>query len=445
MRGFRSTLILLAVLLGLLGYIYFYELKRPAAGEEPPKQKVFALEADAVEEVEVKSSGGDRTLVRKSGGAWAIAEPQQAKADETELNGIVTNLASLEIQRVVDEAPADIAQYGLAAPKTEVAFRKAGQKDQSRLLIGDKTATGGELYAKLPSEKRVFLIAGFLETTFNRGTFDLRDKTLMKFERDKVDALELASAGATIAFAKKGEHWAVTSPVQARADLTSVEGLVGRLQTLQMKSIVATDVAEKDLGKYGLDKPAYSAVIGVASARATLAVGKADESGALFARDLAQPAVVVTIDASLADDLKKKADDYRPKEVFEFRTFSASRLEVTRGSATVAFEQAKGKDGLTTWKRISPAKDVPSSEMDPVLSAFSGLMVDAYVDAKTKTGMDAPVAVVTARFDDGKKEERVTFGRVGAEVFAARAGEPGAMKLDAARFDEAIKALDALK
>ena len=37
------------------------------------------------------------------------------------------------------------------------------------------------------------------------------------------------------------------------------------------------------------------------------------------------------------------------------------------------------------------------------------------------------------------------FGKVGSDVFATRAGEPGAAKIDAARFDEAMKALDAIK
>jgi hypothetical protein len=446
MRGFRSTLILLAVLLGLLGYIYFYEMKRPAPSQEAPKQKVFTVEADTINELEVTSSAGDRTVMRKTGTAWSLVEPLQTKADETEATGIVTNLASMEIQRVVDEAPGDLAPFGLAAPKTAVAFKAVGQKDQRRLLIGDKTATGGELYAKLPSEKRVFLVSAFLETTFNRRTFDLRDKTVLAFERDKVDGVQVvASGGPALAFAKKDAQWQITSPLAVRADLTSVEGLVGRLQTLQMKSIVASDVTQKDLGTYGLDKPAYTATVVVGSAKASLAIGKADAAGDLYAHDLARPAVVVTVEAALADDLKKPADTYRPKEIFEFRSFSATRLEITRGTATVAFEQVKGKDGTTKWQRVNPNKDVAVSDMDGILNSLAGMMLDQWVDAKTKTGLDAPVAVITAKFDDGKKTERLTFGKVGADMFAARDGEPGAFKIDAARFDESMKLVDTVK
>ena len=56
-----------------------------------------------------------------------------------------------------------------------------------------------------------------------------------------------------------------------------------------------------------------------------------------------------------------------------------------------------------------------------------------------------PIATVKARFDEGKKSETVTIGRVGAEVFAGRSDEPGAARLDATDFDETLKALDEFK
>jgi len=51
---------------------------------------------------------------------------------------------------------------------------------------------------------------------------------------------------------------------------------------------------------------------------------------------------------------------------------------------------------------------------------------------------------VGAAFGDPKKEERVSFGKVEKDVFASRAGEPGAAKVDATDFDEANKLLDEL-
>jgi hypothetical protein len=45
-------------------------------------------------------------------------------------------------------------------------------------------------------------------------------------------------------------------------------------------------------------------------------------------------------------------------------------------------------------------------------------------------------------FDEGKTEDRATFGQVGTDVFVSRPGEPGAAKIDAADFNDVIKSLD---
>ena len=64
--------------------------------------------------------------------------------------------------------------------------------------------------------------------------------------------------------------------------------------------------------------------------------------------------------------------------------------------------------------------------------------------AETLTGNGTPAMTVAVKFDDGKKEERVTFGKNGDDAYAARPGEPGAAKIDNTDFTEAGKMLDEL-
>jgi hypothetical protein len=66
----------------------------------------------------------------------------------------------------------------------------------------------------------------------------------------------------------------------------------------------------------------------------------------------------------------------------------------------------------------------------------------SFVESTAKTGLDKPALTVTVKFDEGKKEEKVTFGQSGSDVFASRPSEPGAAKADTADFNEAIKSLD---
>jgi hypothetical protein len=448
MRGLKSTIALVVVLAGLGAYIYFVTWKQPeggAAADGGKKQdKVFAgLDSSKIEEVKLTSAAGDATVVKKDAGGWQVVQPMAAKADESEIGSVTSALASTEITRVVDENPTNLNDYGLSNPRIEVDFKAAGDKDYRKLMIGSKTPTGGDLYAKRNDEKKVFLIPSFQETTLNRTTFDLRDKGLLKFDREKVDGIDVAAGGKTIAMAKDGGDWKLTKPVQTKADFGSVEGLVGRLQTAQMKSIAADQPSPADLKNYGLDKPEATVNLSIGSSRATLLLGGKASDNTVYARDASKPAVV-TVESALLDDLKKDADTYRRKDLFEFRPFNATHIELSRNGQTIVLDRVKGQnDKPDTWKRVSPsAGDVDKEKMDSLLAKLSNMRASSFVDSTAKTGLDKPALTVSVKFDEGKKEEKVTFGQSGADVFASRPGEPGAAKADSADFNDAVKSFD---
>jgi hypothetical protein len=77
-----------------------------------------------------------------------------------------------------------------------------------------------------------------------------------------------------------------------------------------------------------------------------------------------------------------------------------------------------------------------------VTNARATSFVDAAAAAKP---LASPELAVTVKFDEGKKEERVTFAKSGTDAFAARAGEPGAAKVEASVVDSMTKALQELK
>jgi len=445
MRGLRSTIALIVVLAGLGAYIYFVSWKTPQGDTGKKQERVFAgLESDKIEEIKVASAAGDATTLKKQGGGWQVVQPIAAKADDSEVSGITSALSSVEMVRVIDENPTSLNDYGLSNPRIEVDFKATGDKDYRRLLVGEKSPTGADLFAKRNDEKKVFLIPAMQETTFNRTTFDLREKVLLKFDREKVDALDVTAGGKTLAIAKDGGDWKITKPVATRADFGAVEGLVGRLQTAQMKSIVANEAAPVDLKKYGLDKPEATVNLNAGSARATLLIGGKAADNTVYARDASKPAVV-TVESALIDDLKKGADDYRRKDLFEFRPFNATHIEIARNGQTVVLDRAKGQgdNAPDKWRRVSPtAGDVDKDKMDSLLSKLSNMRASSFVEATAKTGLDKPALTVTVKFDEGKKEEKVTFGQSGSDVFAARPGEPGAAKTDSTDFNEAIKSVD---
>lgn len=442
MRGLRSFLILLVIAVPLVGYMA-YEMKRKPPDADK-KDKVFSVEADKIEELTVKSESGEQTTLRKSGTDWQIVQPIAVKSDGAEVAGITSGLAGLEQQRLIDENPADLAEYGLAPARMEVAFKAGGQ--EHRLLVGRKTPPGTDLYAKLAADKKVFLIPSYLEGTFNKKTFDFRDKTVLTLDRDKIDRLGIVTAARTLQFAKSGPEWTMTAPIAARADFTTIDGLVSRLNTLQMKSIVAAEAPK--LADYGLDKPEVTVQIGSGSSQAVLLIGSL-AGEAVYAKDNSKP-TVITIDKGLADELKKDVGEFRQHDLFDARAFNATRIDVVRGAETFSFEKtkSKNKDGQEEekWRQLAPAaRDADQTKVENLVSALTSARATSFVDSAAKTGLDKPELAVTVKFDDGKREEKTSFARSGSDGYASRAGEPGAAKVDIAAIENIVKSLEALK
>ncbi len=427
----------------MAAYLYYVDAEKPV-GETEEKPKVFAVEADQIEELKVSTIAGGVAELKKSADGWYLTGPQQIRADDSEVTGITSNLASVAIQRVVEENPSNLGDYGLREPVAEVSFKAKGAKEFTTLQIGTKTPTGSDLYAKTAKDKKVFLVSGYLESTFNRTPFDLRDKKIVSFDRDKVDRIEIRHGTSLVGLVKAKGEWRMNAPVDARGDFGAIEGLISKLQSAQMKAIVTEDPAE--FSKYGIDSPTAEVTLVSGSAKAVVAFGTKTADNFIHVRDQSKP-MVVTAPADLFDEIEKGPTEYRRKDLFEFRAFNLDRLEITRDTATVVFERlkGKGKDGADAWQNAATKKAVDAAKFEAFLTKLSGTRAQSFADDKTKTGLDAPAVRLKATFDEGKKNETVTIGRVAAEVFAGRTDEPGAAKLDATEFDETLKALDEFK
>jgi len=440
MRGLRSFIGLFVIAIALGAYLYFVESKRTPGEQAEKRDRVFAVEADAIEEVTIKSEAGDRTTLKKAGADWQVVAPAQAPADAAETSGITTNLSTLEVQRLVEENPADLKMFGLAEPRIEVAFKSGGQ--EQRLLIGSKTPTGSDIYAKTAAQPRVFLIASFLDSTFNRSSFDLRDKTALAFDRDKADTMEVTTGVRTVRFGKTAEGWQITQPLMKRPDAAAIEGLVARVDGLQMKKLEASE--PQDLKTYGLVAPAATLRIGSGSAQATLLIGSAAGEGEVFAKDASRPAVF-TLESSVLDDLTKDAGEYVQKDLFDARAFNTTRIEVARGTETRVLEKTKapGKDGKEEeqWRQTAPsATDLEMATVDALLSALTGARAESIV-AAIPSGAK-PDVTVALTFDEGK-QERASFFRVGGDAYASRDGVTA--KIQATVLDAVVKALDEIR
>ena len=137
--------------------------------------------------------------------------------------------------------------------------------------------------------------------------------------------------------------------------------------------------------------------------------------------------MVFAVDPTLATDLKKPADEYRNKNVFEFRPFNLARLRIVRGPNTYEFQKVVGT-GADPGGQVAAlsanggaAADVDTAKMDDFLNKLDQ---PAHRSRSWPPEPAASPSSSSSSSHDEGKFERVRIGKAGSDVLATRDGEP---------------------
>jgi hypothetical protein len=143
---------------------------------------------------------------------------------------------------------------------------------QKRLFIGEEM--DDQRYARDESRDPVFLIPATLVQDLDKTSFDLRDKAVLRFEREQVDGLELISQDRTIICQRdSANQWWMVAPESSAVKGWKMENILSSLSGLKVESFV--EEAPRDLFQYGLSSPRLRAnLMGQGSSLVSLLVGK---------------------------------------------------------------------------------------------------------------------------------------------------------------------------
>jgi len=466
---FWKTGVLLVVLAGTFSYIWFVERKQePKAEGEREKITILSVDKAKAKEITLGAAGGETLRLVKEGQAWKVVAPFAAPADTSAVESILTSLEKLEADEVVVEQAASLSEYGLDQPSRTVTAVVEGSATPLSVKFGAKSPDGSSVYARTGSAPRVYLVPSWIEGSFDKKPFDLRDRDLLHVKRDDVRSIEVLGpeGGYALTRTDAGE-WAFTRPVATRAGRWSVDGLLGTIENLRMES-VAVDGATA-VKPFGLDQPARAVTLVLKDGGTrTLEIGagapdptaspvpspspgqKAEKPKPTkyYARQKGTGLVAV-VPATLADDLAKGMGELRAKRLLEVATYETEGFEVVSGGAKKAYAKSttKDKDGFdkTQWKRTAPdAKDLETTKVEDALFKMGGVEVAEFVDqpqALAAYGLDAPVLKVTVK---AKGESWIEVGKKDGAVYARRSGDAALLKLDPAKADELVKAFSDL-
>ncbi|MEW6752298.1 MAG: DUF4340 domain-containing protein [Candidatus Latescibacterota bacterium] len=388
----KTNLVLGAVFLALLAFVYFHEIR---GGEKRKEEAERAKELLAFDEAEVQKlviDRGDTVVALERGDAgWALTGPVEDEADQAAVDRYLRNVKETERERVVRDSaavagnPGLTSEYGLDDPRLRVALR-TGEGWLDTLVFGSDTPTETYTYVQeRGANPEILLVRAWRFDNLNKGAFDLRDRRVLPFTKDQVVEVRLSRQDTQIVLAKDGGHWRLRQPVQGAADDDAVDGLLNRLQSAQAESFVAERTGAGDLARFGMDSATVDLTLLVGQDRAEkrLRVGRQTETpDQFYAQDLSAPQVFA-VDSSLVGQLRKSVAALRDRTPVTVETQDVKRLEMERQGVLLAAE----KDTSGTWRIVQPeAREARSWKLDQTLTDLTRLEAQEYVLGPAPSG-----------------------------------------------------------
>ena len=428
-RGLLVAVVLLAVLGGLL---YWSNKKKKAEENKPLTDiiKIFSFDSGDIRKVEIKRKDGELVALEKNkDGQWAIVAPKPYRADQDAISSLVSTLATLNADKIVEEKPVNLADFGLADPALQVTLTLKDGKT-AKLLVGDETPTGSGSFVRAEGDPKVYTIAQYNRTSFDKKLNDLRDKRLLVFDSDKITRVELAAKGQTIEFGKNAKgDWTILKPKPMRADPIQVDELIRRLREAKFDPSASPEDQKKAAA--GFASGALVAVAKVADQNGVQQLEVRKSKDDYFARGSAAEGVY-KVTSDLGSGLDKKLEDFRNKKVFDFGFNDVSKVEVRDGAKLTVLQKSGEK-----WMS-------GSQEME---SAAVQSLIDKLRDASAVKFPETPFpgGGVEIAVTYGSTTEKASFLKTGGKTLAKRDNEPSVYELDGNALDDIQKALAAVK
>jgi hypothetical protein len=423
--------LLLAISAGLFWWLNRKEASATKLTATPATAttKLLDVPQDQIQSVTIEKPRSEGLELKRTAGQWSITEPKELAADQDAVSSMVSSLASLSSEKLLEDKASNLEQYGLTKPSLSVTATKKDGKTL-KVLFGDETPTSSGSYAELAGDPRVFVVASYNKSSFDKTLADLRDKRLLTFDSDKLSRLELTAKKETIEFGRNKDQWQILKPKPLRADQFAVEDLVRSLHDAKME-LSATDDEKKSMTAFNSGTPVATVKLTDVSGTQELQVRKNKDD--YYAKS-SVVAGVYKVPSSVGTSSDKALNDFRNKKLFDFGYVDPDKIEIHDG--------AKGyfltRSGSDWW---SNGTKMDESSVSAVVSAIRDLAATKFPDI----GFAAPSIDITVASDSGKRLEKVQVSKHGDDYVAKRENEAALYQLTATSITDLENAAAGIK
>lgn len=193
-------------------------------------RRLVRFDRTAVQEIAV--SGAEEFRITHQDGAWTLG-PGALKADAPLVTRLFGHLAALEMIDIAKEVVTDLdlANYGLAPPSARIELRsRPGDTNAilARLEIG--ALRDNHTFARVPGEAPVYLLNPADVDELPKTAWDLRDRSLWRFEAAQVVTLTARLDGSEWTLRRQGTNdWSVPPGAKNEVNPFALEEALHRM------------------------------------------------------------------------------------------------------------------------------------------------------------------------------------------------------------------------
>jgi hypothetical protein len=266
--------------------------REEGTGAEPEEiVRITDLEEGVVVKIELEQREDSLTLEHDESG-WTLVPEPPFPIKTASLVAIDRNLRTLIADRVVEESPEDLAQYGLAPPQVTVTGSTA---DSTEVIIniGDQTPSRQAYYVQKEGDPRVFTVRNYKAQTFFTSLRSLRPDRLTHIDTEQLTYLYLNNGQEVEIIPLDINRFPLVAPFSSfmmmkpwnhprATDAEKMQALIDGIPFAFMIQNYESDDAE-DLSLFGLDQPQGEVILRDQDNSLHFFVGNSDNAGNRYA------------------------------------------------------------------------------------------------------------------------------------------------------------------
>jgi Domain of unknown function (DUF4340) len=454
--NFRTTFILLILLLGVGAYVMFTSKgSSPGTLQTTNATRVVDVTSADVTKLTITPAGGTAMVLERSTQAgaapqigpavsdWKITTPMAVYADQMKVSDLLDAITSATSTAQVTIG-GNAADYGLDSPQYTVEL-DAGLKTVT-LEIGRNEQAGNELYVRLSGSDTAQVIAADLLDKLNDATVEkLRLARLVNADSTAVNWINIARQSDPLSLVKVGGSWQMALPTNPATtqpvEQSSADDLLTSISNAQAVQFADADADASRL----IGTPLATVTLSSQSpstqptaATETIEFGLPDS---LLAKNVwvrvTPPGVLATISKDTADSILKAPLDLRNRDVVRFDPANVASIRIAKATppttrpipvaesfhqivlvrrppapapkagpplpAAHVTTQPAATQPASVWQLAQNRvpTDADDSKVDTLLSNFNPLRADKYVAAAAaSTGQTTYVVTITPKTGD---------------------------------------------